>query len=270
LVHAPSLAKSNFTTPCGYPMVICPRRDRQVLLKMPRLGVNIDHVATLRQARKGVLPEPVLAALLCESAGAESIVAHLREDRRHIQDRDVFLLKKAVNTKFNLEMSISKEIVDIACRIRPCQATFVPEKREELTTEGGLDVYGNQEAVKRALKKLKGRGIEVSLFIDPEKKQINAARNIGAKIIELHTGRFAEAIRKIDKDRSLKELKKAAAYAIDAGFTVNAGHGLDYTNVTAVAAIKGISELNIGYSIICRSIMVGLTQAVREMDSLIK
>ncbi|PIQ90374.1 MAG: pyridoxine 5'-phosphate synthase [Candidatus Omnitrophica bacterium CG11_big_fil_rev_8_21_14_0_20_41_12] len=237
---------------------------------MPKLGVNIDHVATLRQARKGVLPDPVYAAYLCEKAGADSIVAHLREDRRHIQDQDILLLRKNIKTKLNLEMSIALEIVKIACRIKPYQATLVPEKRKELTTEGGLDVAANLKKVAAVIKKLEKKGIRVSLFIDPEKKQIDASRKAGAKIIELHTGRYAEAKNNQEKNKFLKQIESAVSYARSGKLTVNAGHGIDYANAKDVAAIGGIEELNIGYSIICKSLYVGLFKAVKEMKELIR
>ena len=236
---------------------------------MPYLGVNIDHVATLREARRGIEPEPVFAALVCEAAGADSIVVHLREDRRHIKDRDLYLLKKAVKTKLNLEMSIAPDIVKIACEVKPEQATLVPEKRQELTTEGGLDVVNNFKKIKQVLEKLGKRAIAVSLFIDPEKRQIDAAEKVGAGIIELHTGRYADAEDKKEEDKYFKELERAAHYAKDKGLIVNAGHGLNYYNVARVAKIKGIEELNIGYSIICRAVLVGLERAVREMKMLI-
>jgi len=236
---------------------------------MPYLGVNIDHVATLREARRGIEPEPVFAALVCEAAGADSIVVHLREDRRHIKDRDLYLLKKAVKTKLNLEMSIAPDIVKIACEVKPEQATLVPEKRQELTTEGGLDVVNNFKKIKQVLEKLGKRAIAVSLFIDPEKRQIDAAEKVGAGIIELHTGRYADAEDKKEEDKYFKELERATHYAKDKGLIVNAGHGLNYYNVARVAKIKGIEELNIGYSIICRAVLVGLERAVREMKMLI-
>lgn len=235
----------------------------------PKLGVNIDHVATLREARKGLEPEPVLAALACEAAGADSIVVHLREDRRHIKERDLRLLKKTVKTKLNLEMSIAPEIVGIACRLRPDQSTLVPEKRQELTTEGGLDVAGNLARVKAAVEKLKNSAIAVNLFIDPEKKQIDASKRSGARMIELHTGRYADARDKRGQDKYFRQIKNAAAYARRAGLIVNAGHGLNYHNAARIAGIKGIEELNIGYSIICRAVFVGISQAVREMKALI-
>jgi len=233
------------------------------------LGVNIDHVATVRQARLGREPEPVFAALVVQGAGADSIVCHLREDRRHINDRDVELLKKAVRVKFNLEMSSSAEIVEIACRVRPDQATLVPERRKELTTEGGLDVLANSRALKNAVSKLEDSGIRVSLFIDPDKKQIDASRKLGVKMVELHTGRYAEAKTIKEQERYFKELVLAAEHAKGKGLCVFAGHGLDYHNVLRVAKIREIEELNIGYSIICRAVIVGLTQAVKEMMTLI-
>jgi len=234
------------------------------------LGVNIDHVATLREARRGLEPEPVLAALVCLAAGADSIVAHLREDRRHIKDKDLYILREVVKTKLNMEMCIAGDIVDIACEVGPDQATLVPEKRQELTTEGGMDVFGNLLRVKSAAKKLEDRGIKVSLFIDPDKKQIDASLKAGVKIIELHTGRYADAKNKKEENKYFKELKTAVRYAAAKGLTVNAGHGLNYYNTTSIAKIQGIEELNIGYSIICRAVFVGLDKAVREMRALIK
>ncbi|MFH0762598.1 MAG: pyridoxine 5'-phosphate synthase [Candidatus Omnitrophota bacterium] len=235
---------------------------------MPKLGVNIDHVATLREARRGTEPEPVLAALACEAAGADSIVVHLREDRRHIKDRDLFLLKKTVKTRLNLEMSSAAEIVGIACKVSPDQSTLVPEKRRELTTEGGLGVTANFKKVREAVRKLQGRGISVNLFIDPDKKQIEAAKKTGAQMIELHTGRYADAKDKKEQDKYFKEITAAVGYARQIGLVVNAGHGLNYNNTKRVAEISGIEELNIGYSIICRAVMTGLAQAVREMKAL--
>jgi pyridoxine 5-phosphate synthase len=237
---------------------------------MPRLGVNIDHVATLRQARKGIEPEPVFAALICQAAGADSIVCHLREDRRHINDADLYLLKKIVKARLNLEMSVAPEIVDIACEVKPDQATLVPERRQELTTEGGLDVVSNLNRVKRVIKKLQNQGIKVSLFIDPDKRQIDAAKKAGAGIIELHTGRYADSLDGKEERKYFKEIEEASKYARLTGLVVNAGHGLDYYNVSRIAGIKGIEELNIGYSIVCRAVIVGLERAVKEMNSLIK
>lgn len=236
---------------------------------MVKLGVNIDHIATLRQARGGVFPDPVSAAAVCEQAGCDSIVAHLREDRRHINDRDVRRLKKTVKTRFNLEMSIAPEIVDIACGIKPHQATLVPEKRRELTTEGGLDVLGQKEKLKKVISKLSSRGIEVSVFIDPDKRQVSAVPWTGAGIIELHTGRYAEAKTLERRQSCFQEIVTAAEFARGLGLRVNAGHGLDYENVRRIAGIKGIEELNIGYSIICNSVFWGLESAVRKMRELI-
>jgi pyridoxine 5-phosphate synthase len=233
-----------------------------------KLGVNIDHVATLRQLRKGIEPEPVFAALICEASGADSIVVHLREDRRHINEADLFILRKVVKTKLNLEMSIASEIVNIACKVKPDQATLVPERRQELTTEGGLDVAANFKRTKQVLKKLESHRIPVSLFIDPEKKQINAAKQAGANMVELHTGRYADAHNQKKEDKYFKELETAAHYAKKIGLVVNAGHGLNYYNVSRVARIEAIEELNIGYSIICRAVLVGLDRAVREMKRL--
>ncbi len=234
-----------------------------------RLGVNIDHVATLREVRKASEPEPVFAALICEAAGADSIVAHLREDRRHIKERDLYILKKVIKTKLNLEMSVASEIVDIACQLKPDQATLVPEKRQELTTEGGLDVVSNFKKVKQVSGKLEKHAIAVSLFIDPDKSQIDAAKKAGGQIIELHTGRYADARNEKEEDKYFKELQAATHYAKTKGLIVNAGHGLNYYNVSRVAKIKDIAELNIGYSIVCRAVLVGLERAVKEMRMLI-
>ena len=220
---------------------------------MPKLGVNIDHVATLRQARRAIEPDPVWAASICELAGCDSIVVHLREDRRHIQDRDVEILRKTVRTRLNLEMSINKEIVGIARRIRPDQATLVPEKRQELTTEGGLDVKGNLGQVKKAVGGLTIKGIAVSLFIDPDKLQIEASKKAGVNIIELHTGNYAEAKSGAEIKHELNKLREAVNFGKKLGLVVNAGHGLTYQNVATVAKIPGIEELNIGHSIISRA-----------------
>ncbi len=237
---------------------------------MAKLGVNVDHIATLRQARRGKLPDPVFAAGICEGCGCDSIVAHLREDRRHINDSDVKRLKIGVKTRFNLEMSIASEIVDIACKLKPHQATLVPERRRELTTEGGLNIAANKNRIAGVVKRLAGSGIEVSLFIDPDKRQIAAAFEAGAKIIEIHTGGYAQAKNKSQQDKRLAEIARAVDFAQSLGLIVNAGHGLDYSNVRGVAGIKGIEELNIGYSIICRSLFIGLEASVREMLELIK
>ncbi len=233
-----------------------------------RLGVNIDHVATLREARGSLDPEPVFAALIAEASGADAIVAHLREDRRHINDQDLFLLKGVLRTRLNLEMSVAPEIVEIACKVKPDQATLVPEKREELTTEGGLDIISHQQKIKKTVRKLNESGIDVSLFIDPSKRQINAAQKTGAKMLELHTGAYANAKNKTEENRYFKELKSAVSFAGKLGFQVFAGHGLNYTNTAKIAVINGIEELNIGHSIISRAVFVGLGNAIREMKEL--
>jgi pyridoxine 5-phosphate synthase len=234
-----------------------------------KLGVNIDHIATIRQIRGAQEPEPAFAAIIAETAGANSIVAHLREDRRHINDRDVTILREVVRSRFNLEMSIAKDIVNIACAIKPDQATLVPEKRREVTTEGGLDVAAGFNKIKDIVRKLVDAGIEVSLFIDPQKRQIDFSKKTGAKVIELHTGRYAGAKSKKQADKYFAELTAATSYASVLGLTVNAGHGLDYYNVSRVAGIKKIEELNIGYSIVCRAAIVGIAAAVKEMKALI-
>ncbi|MDD5136025.1 MAG: pyridoxine 5'-phosphate synthase [Candidatus Omnitrophica bacterium] len=236
---------------------------------MPKLGINIDHVATLREARKTYMPDPVEAALICEKAGCDSIVCHLREDRRHIKDADVVSLRKAVKTRLNLEMSVAPGIVDFACKIRPDQATLVPEKREEVTTEGGLDVRGNLKKLSLVTARLKARGIGVSFFINPAISQIEASLECGAGIIELHTGEYANAGTAAARKRELDILEKAAKHALSLGLEVNAGHGLHYENVCDVARIKGMNELNIGHSIISRAVFVGISAAVREMLELI-
>lgn len=235
-----------------------------------KLGVNIDHVATLREVRHGIEPEPVFAALICEASGADSIVVHLREDRRHIRERDLYILKQVVKTKLNLEMSTAPDIVEIACKVRPDQVTLVPEKRQEITTEGGLDVVNNFKKIKAVLNKLEKTGIGLSLFIDPDKKQIDASKNLGVKMIELHTGRFAEAKNKNEEDRYFKELESASRYARSKDMIVNAGHGLNYYNVARIAKIEDIEELNIGYSIVCRAVLIGLERAIKEMKVLIQ
>ncbi|MGB3241764.1 MAG: pyridoxine 5'-phosphate synthase [Candidatus Omnitrophota bacterium] len=236
---------------------------------MVKLGVNIDHVATVREARKTFEPDPVQAARDCEAAGCAGIVCHLRKDRRHINDQDLELLRKTVTTQLNMEMSVDPEIVDIACRVKPDQATLVPEKRQEITTEGGLDVAGNFERVKEVAWKLSASGIEVSLFVDPEQRQIEASKDTGVKIIELHTGRYAEAFNEgKDPSGELEILQKMTAFGIENGLTVCAGHGLNYDNVTPVARIEGMYELNIGHSIISRSIFTGIAGAVKQMKEL--
>jgi pyridoxine 5-phosphate synthase len=236
---------------------------------MAKLGVNIDHVATVREIRSGIEPEPVFAALICQAVGVDSIVIHLREDRRHIKERDLYILKEVVKIKLNLEMSVAEEIVEIACKIKPDQATLVPEKRQEITTEGGLDVVVNFKRIKQVLDRLEKQGIAVSLFIDPDKRQIDAAKKMGVRMIELHTGRYCDAGNKREQDKYFTEFKTAANYAKKRGLSVFAGHGLNYYNVSRIAKIKAIEELNIGYSIVCRAVLVGLEHAVREMKMLI-
>ena len=230
-----------------------------------RLGVNIDHVATIRQARRGRLPDPVEAALACQRAGASSIVCHLREDRRHIQDDDVRRLKRALRVPLNLEMSIAEEIVQAALAIQPTQATLVPERRQELTTEGGLDVVRLLPQLRPLIARFHEAGINVSLFVDPDPKQLDASRDAGARIVELHTGRYAQAAPGQMRERQVRALQQAAAQAASLGLAVAAGHGLDYDNVDPVAAMPQIEEVNIGFSIISRAVFVGLEPAVREM-----
>jgi len=232
---------------------------------MPRLHVNIDHVATVRQARNSQQPDPVLAAGICELAGANGITVHLREDRRHIQDRDVRILRETVTTMLNLEMAMTDEMLKIALATQPDQVCIVPEKREELTTEGGLDVRQNFDALKAAMPQFKSAGIEVSLFIDPLPEPIEDAARLGADFVELHTGAYCNA-KGAQRETELKRLETAANYAHEMGLRVNAGHGLDYENVLPVAQLPYMEELNIGYAIICRSIYIGLDQAVREMQ----
>jgi len=236
---------------------------------MPKLGVNIDHVATLREARGGRLPDPVEAAALCEEAGCHGIVCHLREDRRHIKDSDVVTLREVARTRLNLEMSVAPDIVDFARRIRPNQATLVPERRRELTTEGGLNVKKNLKKIAAVVARLREGDIDVSLFINPSVSQIDAAIRSGAGIIELHTGEYANAVSASARKKELEILKKAARYALGRGLEVNAGHGLDYENARDVAQIEGLNELNIGHSIVARAVSVGLPAAVREMLELI-
>jgi pyridoxine 5-phosphate synthase len=229
-----------------------------------RLGVNIDHVATVRQARRAAEPDPVAAAVLALLGGADGITVHLREDRRHIQDRDVRALKPFV-PRLNLEMAVAEEIVAIACEVRPHEATLVPEKRQELTTEGGLDVVANEAAVSKAVKQLLQAGIEVSMFIDPDIQQIDISQALGATAVEIQTARYSEAKTPNDVARELDAVRTAAAHARDRGLHVHAGHGLNYTNVLAIARIPGMEELNIGHSIVSRAVLVGMERAVREM-----
>ena len=232
------------------------------------LGVNIDHVATVREARGTRFPEVIQAALVAEQAGADGITAHLREDRRHIQDRDIDLLSGLLETRLNLEMAVTDEMVSIASRVRPFACCLVPEKREELTTEGGLDVVGQFERIRSASQRLLEGGTEVSLFIDAEARQIEAAAKTGAPVIELHTGHYADALTPEARDSELQRLSEAAILAAQMGLRVNAGHGLNYHNVDAIARIPLIRELNIGHAIIARALFSGLDQAVREMKAL--
>ena len=236
---------------------------------MARLCVNIDHIATLTQARGGNEPDPVAAAAIAEKAGAFGITVHLREDRRHIQDKDVILLKKTVKTKLNLEMSLTPEIVDFAVKIAPDEATIVPEKRRELTTEGGLDVIKNMARLKDAIARLKAKNVMVSLFIDAEPKQIKASKQAGADFVELHTGRYANAKNSAQEQKELKKIKAGVILAVKIGLKVNAGHGLNYRNTKAVASIKGIEDLNTGHSIIARAVFTGLECAVKDMLKLL-
>lgn len=236
---------------------------------MTKLGVNIDHVATVREARKIRHPDPVWAATLAELGGADGITIHLREDRRHIQDRDVELLRQTVSVKLNLECSCAPEILSIATTIVPDQVCLVPERREELTTEGGLDVIGGRETVRQAVEQLQAAGIRVSLFVDPQADQINAAAAIGANAVEIHTGAYANETGD-NRAKELAKIRLAAAHAARAELEVHAGHGLNYENVGPVAAIPEITELNIGHSIIGKAIFVGMQAAVREMKDLMR
>lgn len=232
---------------------------------MPTLGVNIDHIATLRQARRGFEPDPLQAVKICERAGAHSLVAHLREDRRHMQDDDIRKIRRAVKIPFNLEMSVNPGIVQIALKVRPDTATIVPERREEITTEGGLDVVRNFSRLKAVTAKLHSKSIVVSLFIAAQRTQIEKAYQCGADTIEFHTGTYAHAVGKAQISKELNRLKTMTSFAQSLGLRVAAGHGLNYKNTRAVAQIKGMEELNIGHSIISRSVFVGLENAVKEM-----
>jgi len=234
------------------------------------LGVNIDHVATLRQARGTRYPEPVQAALIAEQAGADGITAHLREDRRHIQDRDIFLLKEMIHTRLNMEMAVTDEMIDIAVKVRPYACCLVPEKREELTTEGGLDVAGNLQRLQWACARLAEADIEVSLFIDPDEAQIDAAVKARVPVIELHTGRYAEANNVLLQAEELARIQHAANYAHNAGLQVNAGHGLNFYNVEAICEIPEIVELNIGHSIIAQALFSGLAQTVKDLKRIMR
>jgi len=234
-----------------------------------RLGVNVDHVATLRQARRAAYPDPVAAATMSELAGADQITIHLREDRRHIQDRDLQVLRKTVTTRLNLEMAVAAEMLRIAYEVKPDLVTLVPERREELTTEGGLDAVGGREAVRKAVKTLHDAEIEVSLFIDPDLDQVKAAHRAEADAIELHTGRYCDARLAADRRRELNRLVDACKAGAKLGMKVAAGHGLNYQNVLPVAAIPEIEELNIGHAIVAHAVLVGMERAVREMKDLL-
>ena len=235
---------------------------------MLRLGVNIDHVATVRQARRIDIPDPVEAALLAERGGADGITVHLREDRRHIQERDVDLLRQRVRTKVNLEMAVTPEMVRLAERLGPQDACFVPERREELTTEGGLDVIAHKTKIRDAVKRLDEKGIQVSLFVDPEERQIEASRELGARSVELHTGRYCDV--SMERNKELEKIAAAASFAGRVGLEVHGGHGLNYENVLPIACLPEMVELNIGHSIVARAIMVGMERAVREMKELLE
>ncbi|MDH4079951.1 MAG: pyridoxine 5'-phosphate synthase [Nitrospira sp.] len=236
---------------------------------MPRLGVNVDHVATLRQARGGTDPDPLAAAVLVELAGADGLVVHLREDRRHIQERDLRLLREVTRTKLDLEMAADDEMVKIALNVRPDLVTLVPEKRQELTTEGGLDVAGQRDRIQHIISELHGGGIPVSVFIEPDLGQVKAAHKISADFVELHTGRYANATRSKEADTEFESITQAARLAYKLGIGVNAGHGLDYRNVKRLTHIAEIVEYNIGHSIIARAVLVGIVQAVKEMKALL-
>jgi pyridoxine 5-phosphate synthase len=232
---------------------------------MALLCVNVDHIATIRQARRAQEPDPVQAAMLAELAGASGITCHLREDRRHIQDRDVELLRRLVKTKLNLEMAVTEEMIRIAIALKPDMVTLVPERREELTTEGGLDVRGHLDAVTRTVRTLQGEGIAVSLFIDPDPEQVSDSARAGAELVELHTGMYAEAGDRKALQNEMARLIRATTQARELGLRVNAGHGLNYRNVGPVATIPEVEELNIGHSVIARAALVGVERAVREM-----
>jgi len=234
------------------------------------LGVNVDHVATLRQARGTPYPDPVRAALAAEDAGADGITVHLREDRRHIRERDVRLLRELLATKLNLELAATPEMIDIACEVAPPDACVVPERREELTTEGGLDVAAEPGRYRNVVRKLSEAGVRVSLFIDPDPAQVAAAAEVGAPVVELHTGRYADAENDAEMERENKRLHDAAYKAHEAGLVVNAGHGLHYRNVRGVLGLTGLAELNIGHAIVARAVFSGMEAAVREMKALLR
>lgn len=235
-----------------------------------RLGVNVDHVATVRQARRSTYPDPVVAAALAELAGADQITVHLREDRRHIQDRDVQILRHTLRTSLNLEMASTDEMVQIALTIRPNTVTLVPERRQELTTEGGLDVVGGREHLKGVIRALREADIEVSLFVDPDLDQVRASHRVDAQVVELHTGRFCEAATEQERGRELQRLIDAAKASARLGMRVAAGHGINYENVRPIAGIQEITELNIGHALVGRAVLVGMERAVRDMIELMR
>lgn len=235
-----------------------------------KLGVNVDHVATLRQARGTVYPDPVEAALCAQNAGCDSIIVHLREDRRHIQERDVIGVQRSIKIPLNLEMSVNENIVAFALEIKPYQATLVPERRQELTTEGGLDLIKNYKKTENAVKRLQDRGIKVSLFIDPDIAQIDAAKKMGVSIVEFTTGAYADAVSRTLQKKELTKLEKAVQRGIDRDFFIAVGHGVHYGNIKEIRSITGVREFNIGHAIICRSVFVGMRAAVKEMLVLLK
>ena len=231
------------------------------------LGINIDHVATLRNARGTTYPDPIRAARLAEEAGADLITLHLREDRRHIKDADLIALRPLISTRMNLECAVTPEMIDIACQVKPHEVCLVPEKREEVTTEGGLDVLGHYAAVEAATKQLKNAGIRVSLFVDPDEKQIKAAKDVGATVVELHTGRYAD-LSGVEQVKELERIQKAAQYGVSIGLRVNAGHGLNEDNVLPIAALAELSELNIGHAIVAQALFKGWQNAIMDMKAL--
>jgi pyridoxine 5-phosphate synthase len=237
---------------------------------MAKLSINVDHIATIREARKGNEPDPVTAASLAELAGCDGIIVHLREDRRHIQDRDLEILRKTVKTRLNLEMASTDEMVRIAVKIKPDMCTLVPEKREELTTEGGLDVLGHFNQVQKAVKALHKGKINVSLFVDPDPEQINAAKKVDAEVVEIHTGIYSNAQTETDIERELKNIGESVKFASGLDMGVNAGHGLNYYNIQPLTTLTEIEEFSIGHSIIARAVLVGMERAVREMLMLLK
>jgi pyridoxine 5-phosphate synthase len=244
------------------------KANKRRKIRVPKLSVNIDHIATIRQARQGTEPDPVAAAVLAELAGAEGIIAHLREDRRHVQDRDLRLLRETVQTKLNMEMAATEEMQRIALEIKPDFSTLVPEKREELTTEGGLEVASRIDFLKSYVARLQQGGITVSLFVDPDEKQIAASKKTGTDWVEIHTGAYANAKSQEDRHREFAKITEAVKLAASLGLRVGAGHGLNYVNVRRIALVPEVSELNIGHSIISRAALTGMDRAVREMKQL--